>query len=128
MDFENRLSLFDTLILCRFYRDFYLWDELVTMISAATGISEDKESLTRKALNVADLVRWFNIREGLTKDDDTLPRRIFHEKLEGGQGITEEELFLMRADYYRLHGWDQEGRPYYAPPCLDIEPRENSGK
>ncbi len=125
MDFESRLTLFDTLILCRFYRDFYLWDELGTIIRTATGITADRSRLNRVALDVADLIRWFNIREGLTSDDDVLPRRFYREKLEGGQSITEEELLLMRADYYRLHGWDSAGRPSSAPPLLDAESGEH---
>jgi aldehyde:ferredoxin oxidoreductase len=28
IDFEDRLNIFDTLILCRFYRDLYSWEEL----------------------------------------------------------------------------------------------------
>lgn len=127
MDFESRLTLFDTLVLCRFYRDFYLWDELGTIVRTATGLDADRARLNRVALDVADLVRWFNIREGLTVDDDVLPRRFYREKLDGGQGITEEELRLMRADYYRLHGWDPEGRPLSAPPWLEVEPEELNG-
>ena len=111
MDFENRITLFDTLVLCRFYRDFYLWDELATIINTATGLPADKARLTRIAMDTADLIRLFNIREGLTSADDVLPARLYREKLEGDRGLTEEELLYMRREYYALHGWDEEGRP-----------------
>jgi len=110
IDFEDRLTLFDTLILCRFYRDMYLWDELATIIGTVTGSSEDKGSLTMRAATVSNLVRHFNIREGLTIDDDTLPQWFYRHSLEKGS-ITEEELTKMRADYYRLRNWDEKGRP-----------------
>ena len=32
IDFEERLTLFDALILCRFCRDLYPWEELEHMI------------------------------------------------------------------------------------------------
>jgi aldehyde:ferredoxin oxidoreductase len=111
LDFEDRLTLFDTLILCRFYRDFYDWDQLAKMIYAVTGIDEGKEGLRQKARQIADLIRRFNLREGLKPEDDHLPK-IFHQKLEdSGQVITEEELETMLQDYYRLHGWDKNGIP-----------------
>lgn len=118
MDFESRLTLFDTLVLCRFYRDFYLWDELATIIGTATGLQVDKASLTRIALDTADLIRLYNIREGLTPGDDLLPARMHKEKLEGDRGLTEEELLYMRQEYYALHGWDEQGRPKAAAPHL----------
>jgi aldehyde:ferredoxin oxidoreductase len=37
IDFEDRCTLFDTLILCRFYRDLYPWEELGKMIALTTG-------------------------------------------------------------------------------------------
>jgi aldehyde:ferredoxin oxidoreductase len=116
MDFEYRLTLFDTLILCRFYRDYYLWEELEKILEYVTGLSLDKAALQETASRVSDLVRWFNIREGLTAADDTLPKRFFREKVEGGRGITEEELLLMRRDYYRLRRWSDDGKPLRPPP------------
>lgn len=118
MDFEHRLTLFDTLVLCRFYRDFYLWDELAIIIGAATGLPADKASLTRIAMDTADLIRLYNIREGLSSADDVLPARMYKQKLEGGRGLTEEELLYMRREYYALHGWDEEGRPRAGAPHL----------
>ncbi len=116
LDYEDRLTLFDTLIVCRFYRDYYQWDELAQMLGLITGDEYDKQRLADTASRVSDLVRWFNIREGLTAEDDTLPKRFYREKLEGVQGITEDELLYMRREYYRLRGWDEEGRPMRPPP------------
>ncbi|NNG00809.1 MAG: aldehyde ferredoxin oxidoreductase family protein [Desulfobacteraceae bacterium] len=110
VDFEDRLILFDALILCRFYRDLYAWQELGQLIQALTGIAGDKETLRGIAVNIADLVRKFNLREGLTADDDRLPRYLNKPFASGGGVITPGELETMRADYYRLRGWDADGR------------------
>ena len=48
IDFEDRLTLFDTLILCRFYRDLYPWEALREMLKALTGIDEDIAGLPPK--------------------------------------------------------------------------------
>ncbi len=110
-DFEDRCTLFDSLIVCRFYRDFYTWDELSKIILLTTGIEMDKKRLEKTAALITDNTRSFNIREGLTPDDDTLPPRLFDQNLEDGSGITREELSTMIKDYYRTRGWSDKGVP-----------------
>lgn len=111
LDFEDRCTLFDAVILCRFYRDFYTWEELSTVFELTTGVKLSKNDLREIAANIADATRLFNIREGLTMADDTLPKRFFTEKLESGKGITRDELNYLVKDYYRLRGWDEKGIP-----------------
>jgi aldehyde:ferredoxin oxidoreductase len=54
----------------------------------------------------------FNLRAGLGRKDDTLPPRMLKEPLTGGavQGQV-VELEPMLDEYYRVRGWDEEGRP-----------------
>jgi len=111
IDFEDRLTIFDSLILCRFYRDLYTWDLLGEVVHGITGLPSSKDSLKKVASTISNDVRSFNIREGLTRNDDNLPLRFHQEPLNSGHVITEEELSYMLNDYYRLRGWDQEGRP-----------------
>lgn len=111
IDYEDRLTIFDTLILCRFFRDLYTWEELEKVIHLATGMDASKQALRRRAAHVADLTRTFNLREGLTPADDRLPRRLHREALPDGRSLKEEELSFMLAEYYRLRGWSPEGRP-----------------
>lgn len=112
IDYEDRLILHDTFVLCRFYRDFYLWPELTEIVRMTTGFEVDETEIRAIAWRVADLVRRFNIREGLTKDDDWLPDRFFDEPLpETGAVMTRDELSRMRRDYYLGRGWDEEGVP-----------------
>jgi len=109
-DYEDRLTIFDTLILCRFYRDMYTWEELEKAIGLATGLSATKEELRRKASRVSDLTREFNLREGLTMNDDRLPARFHKEPLPNGKALRADEMETLLGDYYRLRGWDKEGR------------------
>jgi len=112
VDFEERLTLHDVLIVCRFYRDMYMWDELGEIIRLTTGLDLDKEGLKRLAAHVIDLTRKFNLREGVTKADDTLPKRFFEEPLgPEGKVLKREDFERMLADYYRLRGWSAEGVP-----------------
>ncbi len=111
-EWEDRLTIFDSLILCRFYRDLYQWEELSTMIKAATGLELDREAMKKIARNTSNDTRRFNIREGLTRADDKLPKRFCTEALpETGKVITMEQMENLLTDYYRARGWDTEGRP-----------------
>ena len=111
LDFEDRCTLFDCLIMCRFYRDFYPWEELSRLIALGTDITLEKSQLQQMAARVTDSTRRFNLREGLTAADDRLPARFFREKLPDGQSISERELQSLVQDYYRLRGWNSDGVP-----------------
>ena len=112
IDFEERLALQDMLIVCRFYRDFYMWDELSEIIEATTGMKMSKSDLKKTASYTIDLTRKFNIREGLTKDDDNLPSRFFDEPLGKEKKVLSRDDFnTMLSDYYRLRGWSEQGVP-----------------
>ncbi|MEW6115076.1 MAG: aldehyde ferredoxin oxidoreductase C-terminal domain-containing protein, partial [Thermodesulfobacteriota bacterium] len=111
-EWEDRLTIFDTLVLCRFYRDLYQWEELAEMIKGTTGLDLDKEGMRNIAGKIANDTRTFNLREGLTVQDDMLPRRFFTEPLpETGKTISEDQMRQLLADYYRARGWDEQGRP-----------------
>jgi len=111
IDFEDRLTIFDALIFCRFYRDLYLWEELGETVDAVTGLPSDKTSLKAIAASISNIVRRFNIREGMTADDDWLPKKLFQKLDKTGEELTTEELAFMRKEYYQLRGWGEDGVP-----------------
>jgi aldehyde:ferredoxin oxidoreductase len=111
IDFEDRLILMDTLILCRFFRDIYPWDRLGQIIEMTTGLKADKAALQKIASELSLLTRCFNTREGLKPEDDRLPRRFYKEMLKSGHVVNETDLTAMLKDYYALRGWDENGAP-----------------
>lgn len=109
IDYEDRINIFDTLVLCRFYRDLYGWEELEIVLELVTGHPRSQNILKKVASNIVDMTRLFNIREGLQAKDDLLPKRLHQETLSSGNSLTEEELTYMLKDYYRLRGWGEDG-------------------
>lgn len=109
IDFEDRCTLFDTLILCRFYRDLYPWEELETIFALTTGQPLAQPELQALAARVTTSTRRLNLREGLKAGDDWLPRRLLKESLPDGRRIAEADLKQLVGDYYRLRGWDADG-------------------
>ncbi|MCS7280955.1 MAG: aldehyde ferredoxin oxidoreductase family protein [Desulfobacterota bacterium] len=119
IDFEDRHILKDSLIVCRFYRDIYMWDEISEIIKATFGESFGKEDLKKVASSIRDMVRLFNLREGMGDGEDTLPTRFFTEPIGKGEYVLKRDDFeRMLKDYYRIRGWDERGRPTRIPPFL----------
>lgn len=111
VDYEDRLNIFDTLTLCRFYRDLYSWEELVKVLELVTGSKRSEEELRSIAAKIATMTRQYNIREGLEAKDDTLPARLHKEALPEGGSLSEADMHQMLQDYYKLRGWNDKGVP-----------------
>jgi len=112
VDLEDRCTIFDTLILCRFLRDLISWDDLRTIIEATMGLQLDISNLRRLANNITTSARIFNVREGITKNDDVLPERFYREPLgEDKKIFRKEDLDKMLSEYYHLRGWNERGIP-----------------
>jgi aldehyde:ferredoxin oxidoreductase len=108
VDYEDKMTLFDALILCRFYRDLITWKDLQEIIKSTCNLSLKKKELRTMASGIINLARAFNQQEGLTKKEDKLPRRFFREVLqETGKTIQSEDLKFMLKEYYELRGWDR---------------------
>ena len=111
VEWEDRLTIFDTLILCRFFRDLYQWGELSEIIEGTTGLKLDKQGMRAIAANITNATRRFNLREGLCPEDDQLPSRFYKEAISGGHLITEKDMEILLKEYYEARGWDRKGRP-----------------
>jgi aldehyde:ferredoxin oxidoreductase len=106
VDYEDKMTLFDALILCRFYRDLITWKDLQGIIKSSCGLSLNRKSLKAMASGIINLARSFNQQEGVTKKEDKLPRRFFREVLgDTRKTIQPQDLEVMLKEYYQLRGW-----------------------
>jgi aldehyde:ferredoxin oxidoreductase len=59
-----------------------------------------------------NLERLYNLREGFTYKDDTLPKRFMEEPLKSGAAKGRVvNLAPQKEEYYRYRGWDINGVP-----------------
>ena len=107
-------SALDTLGLCQFVWgpswQLYGPSETVELVRAGTGWQATMEELLEIGERKIALNRAFNAREGIGKDADVLPKKLFR-PLEGkgptaGVALTTEEFEHARESYYRLAGCD----------------------
>jgi len=117
---QNFTAVDDSLVLCRFTSErggygMYLNENYVRMINAATGWDLDLQELEQIGDRICALERVLNVREGISRKDDTLPWRVQHEPIPDGPSkgmyCPPEELDKMLDEYYALRGWSTDGIP-----------------
>ncbi|CAG4882763.1 Putative oxidoreductase YdhV [Georgfuchsia toluolica] len=109
---ENWSSFGKVVGLCYFGpapRSFMQVDEVLTAVRAATGWNElTIEDLLRIGERATNLARAFNVLNGFSRKDDTLPERMFQPLENGpmaGATMPREEFQQTMDEVYRLKGW-----------------------
>jgi aldehyde:ferredoxin oxidoreductase len=120
-EMEDSYALIDSLIVCKFSRGTYYkeLEDMTKLYNLVTGYEMTPEEMKRAGERINNVARVFNIREGLSRKDDTLPYKVMHDPIpdEGsskGAYVSQEELDLLLDDYYESRGWTREGVPTVA--------------
>ncbi len=105
---ENFYGFTDCLIVCRFLTlpeiGPLLERDVVELYKTVTGQDLNVEEMLRLGGKVIDLARDLNVRLGLRKEDDYLPKFFF--KVPTENGVVDRRAFeRMLEEYYRLRGW-----------------------
>jgi len=109
---QNFGAAIDSLVVCRF--STFALSELhwARLLSAATGDHFEPEELLEIGDRIYNLERLYNIREGFTRKDDTLPRRLLEEPVKSGPSKGQVvRLKEMLEEFYQFRNWDQNGIP-----------------
>ncbi|MDD1670062.1 MAG: aldehyde ferredoxin oxidoreductase family protein [Methanomicrobiales archaeon] len=109
---QDLAAALDSAGTCLFTFRALVFADYAAMIAAVTGIPFTEETLLRAGERTWTLQKLFNLGAGFTREDDTLPPRLMAEPAgqgtAGGKGWRREPLL---SEYYRVRGWDPEGRP-----------------
>jgi aldehyde:ferredoxin oxidoreductase len=112
-EIQDERAAFFSLVLC----DFAPISEqnCVDMWNLASGFDHTVESYLCAGERIWNLIRLFNLREGLNPADDTLPPRFFKDSFTRGPAkktvIPRDAFQQSLAEYYALRGWDDRGVP-----------------
>ncbi|MEE3326078.1 MAG: aldehyde ferredoxin oxidoreductase C-terminal domain-containing protein, partial [Myxococcota bacterium] len=104
--FENMGPLFRIMMGTK-SRPILWWEKWLTYI---TGESFSSGHIQEIGARIFNLERMYNMREGFTAADDTLPARILSESTFPGRK-TGHPLGELLPRYYKLRGWDPDGVP-----------------
>ncbi|NTV42321.1 MAG: hypothetical protein HGA63_03380, partial [Syntrophobacteraceae bacterium] len=111
VDLENALTVFDAIGGCKFMGILLTADEFAALIAHATGWDFGVPEFRKAGERIYNLARAYCVREGVTRESDTLPQRLMSEPLPEGpaQGmcIDQEALEKMKDAYYEFRSWDK---------------------
>jgi aldehyde:ferredoxin oxidoreductase len=110
---QDEISFIDSSGLCLFPGGCgWTLSDYLELVDGACEGTWDMDRLKQTGERIWNLERQFNLLAGLSKADDTLPKRILEEPAEVGIGKGLVcRLGEMLPEYYELRGWDEEGRP-----------------
>ena len=110
---QDERAAFFSLVLCDFAP--ISEEDCVDLWNLATGFDHTVESYLQVGERIWNLIRLFNLREGLTQSDDNLPPRFFKDSFsEGpakGKVLSERDFKESIMEYYTLRGWNEKGIP-----------------
>ena len=108
---QNTAAVLDSLVACKFVNIAVAEEYLARALTSLTGITYSTGDLIRAGERIWNLERLYNIREGFSRADDTLPPRLLNEPATGASAGWVSHLEPMLAEYYRSRGWDEHGVP-----------------
>lgn len=114
-DLQNYSAGTDTLVKCDFGTFGISQETYIQMLSSATGRQYSANVFQETGERIWNLVRLFNLAQGIDTSKDTLPRRFVKEPLPDGPGkghmISKKDMAYMKHEYYKTRGWDDKGVP-----------------
>jgi len=116
---DNIFAAIDSLGVCKFIchgfnsPHFIDYSWMKKLIHCVSGWSFSEMEIQDVGKRIIDIERMFNNREGISRKDDTLPKRYFDEpmplKLSKGHHIDRKEFDKMLTRYYHLRNWNENG-------------------
>ena len=117
-------SLYNCLDICIFVAapgHTFTFQHITEIVEAVTGWKTSTTELLLVGERALTLARLFNLREGLSSEDDKLPERLLEPIKRGnadGNFIVKDDLEKAIKDYYILMGWDGD---YGIPEDVTID-------
>jgi aldehyde:ferredoxin oxidoreductase len=115
---QNFLSATYATGACEFVRTIEIFstaEGLVRLIPLVIGWDMTEKEFMQVGERIWNLIRLFNIREGFTRKDDTLPKRVLEEPIPSGPSkgfnLGTDQFEEMLSNYYALREWDENGVP-----------------
>jgi len=110
---QDEVNARNSLVVCDFLP--FGFDRILEILNSATGLNFTEETIMQAGERMFNLARMYNLNNGRTKKDDTVPERFLSEKMIAGllkgKIMTKEFFNEILEKYYKLRGWNNEGIP-----------------
>ncbi len=103
---QNWRAVNNAMVLCIF-AEVPPW-QVVNLLNSALGLDESVETLLKSGERAWNLKRAINLRLGLTRKDDRLPKAFLQPLPDGGSADFVPDIDGMLKAYYLFRGWDPD--------------------
>jgi aldehyde:ferredoxin oxidoreductase len=109
---DMQTALVDCAGFCQFSMSGQPPPLLFPQLATATGVNYTFPEIIFNGERIWNLQKLFNLKAGLTKADDRLPKRLLEEPATAGPGKGKvPDMDTMLDYYYMQRGWDEDGVP-----------------
>jgi aldehyde:ferredoxin oxidoreductase len=112
---EHMERVADNLGVCKWLYGLFIYQDMnmaTRIFNLVTGKDWDVNQLLEVSERIRNLERMFDVRQGLRRKDDSLPKKFFEKPLSKGkfegEVLDREKFEEMKDEYYELRGWDKE--------------------
>ena len=81
------------------------------LLGIVAGQMHNAQTILQAGERIINLQRAFACREGVSRKDDKLPKRLLTPLPDGGSAGKAADLEYQLNEYYNLRGWDENGLP-----------------
>jgi len=112
MLYQDLTATIDSMVACLFTSFALNPDLYAKLVGSVMGIEMSGQELLKAGERIWTIEKLFNLREGKSRADDTLPVRLLEEPFKSGlsKGYKIEFQSLLN-EYYNVRGWNHEGIP-----------------
>lgn len=112
---EHNQRVADSLGVCSWPYILHVFHDVTKaweLFRLVTGKNWDVDRLLKISERIRNLERMFDVRQGLTRAEDSLPKKFFEKPLAKGKyagAVLDRAKFeQMKDEYYELRGWDKQ--------------------
>jgi len=111
MVYQDLSAVINSLGVCMFSALGLAPSQVGILLSLVSGLGYDSNAIKQAGSRIINLQRAFACREGITRKDDRLPKRLLTPAAEGGSAGKAPDLEFQLNEYYELRHWDENGIP-----------------
>jgi aldehyde:ferredoxin oxidoreductase len=110
--FQDLTAVIDSAGLCLFTSFALGAPDYAELLNNATGYNYSVDEMMQAGERIWNLERLFNLKAGLSKADDTLPKRLLENPIPSGPNKGKvHRLGELLPEYYKIRGWNEDGIP-----------------
>ena len=108
--FQDATAAVDSAGLCVFTTFAWTLEDIAPQVAAACEGEWTPERMLEVGERIWNMEREFNMRAGITAEQDNLPKRLLKDAAKVGPAVGKvNELDKMLPEYYQLRGWNEKG-------------------